>query len=123
LRYPQPDDACDYLPTKLVVIFSNASLHWVHDHPQAFQNFWKMLNSDKTKTRQLLIQCRGYGNLQRILAQLRRIIEFNEFKEYCANLNQPWYFAKPDDHLNLATTLAVQFRYFAPTPFYLPFNP
>ncbi|GEM_PF-2023138 len=35
-------------PTKLDVIFSNAALHWVHDHTQVFQHFWEMLNCDKT---------------------------------------------------------------------------
>jgi trans-aconitate methyltransferase len=38
---------------KLDVIFSNAALHWVHDNAQVFQHFWKMLNCDRTKTRQL----------------------------------------------------------------------
>jgi len=85
------------LPTKLDVIFSNAALHWVHDHAQVFQHFWDMLNCDETKGGQLLIQCGGYGNLQRILAILRRVMEFNEFKEYFASFNQSWYFAKPDD--------------------------
>jgi len=36
------------LPRKLDVIFSNAALHWAHDHTQVFQHFWKMLNCDKT---------------------------------------------------------------------------
>ena len=85
------------LPTKLDVIFSNAALHWVHDHAQVFKHFWDMLNCDETKGGQLLIQCGGYGNLQRILAILRRVMEFNEFKEYFASFNQSWYFAKPDD--------------------------
>ena len=85
------------LPTKLDVIFSNAALHWVHDHAQVFQHFWDMLNCDETKGGQLLIQCGGYGNLQRILAILRRVMEFNEFKEYFTSFNQSWYFAKPDD--------------------------
>jgi trans-aconitate 2-methyltransferase len=85
------------LPTKLDVIFSNAALHWVHDHAQVFQHFWKMLKSDRTNRRQLLIQCGGYGNLHRILTLLRRVMQLNEFEEYFANMNQSWYFAKPED--------------------------
>jgi trans-aconitate 2-methyltransferase len=85
------------LPTKLDVIVSNAALHWVHNHAQVFRHFWKMLNCDKTRTRQLLIQCGGYGNLQWILVLLRRVMKLNEFKVYLANMNQSWYFAKPDD--------------------------
>ena len=60
-----------------------------------------MLNCDGAKRRQLLIQCGGYGNLQGILVLLRRVMELNEFKEYFTNMNQPWYFAKPDDTINL----------------------
>jgi trans-aconitate methyltransferase len=49
----ESDFALVKLPTKLDVIFSNAALHWVHDHAQVFQHFWKMLICDRTKTRQL----------------------------------------------------------------------
>jgi len=85
------------LPTKLDVIFSNAALHWVHNHAQVFRHFWKMLKSDRTNGIQLLIQCGGYGNLNRILTLLRRVMQLNEFEEYFADMNQPWHFAKPDD--------------------------
>jgi trans-aconitate methyltransferase len=88
-------------PTKLDVIFSNAALHWVHDHTRVFHHFWEMLNCDSTRRRQLLIQCGGYGNLRRILTLLRRVIELNEFKVYFTKMNQPWYFAKPDDTTKL----------------------
>lgn len=89
------------LPTKLDVIFSNAALHLVHDHMRVFQHFWEMLNCDRTRRRQLLIQCGGYGNLRRILTLLRRVMELSEFKVYFTNMNQPWYFAKPDDTTKL----------------------
>jgi trans-aconitate methyltransferase len=35
----QSDFAEVTLPTKLVVIFSNAALHWVHNHGQVFRLF------------------------------------------------------------------------------------
>jgi trans-aconitate 2-methyltransferase len=46
---------------------------------------------------QLLIQCGGYGNLQKIIDKLERIIRFDRFKEHFADWNQPWYFAKAED--------------------------
>jgi trans-aconitate 2-methyltransferase len=73
------------LPTKLDVIFSNASLHWVHEHKQVFRHFWEMLNCDSTRRRQLLIQG-GYGNLRRHTL-LQRVMELNEFREYFRNMN------------------------------------
>ncbi|MGC1932984.1 MAG: class I SAM-dependent methyltransferase [Candidatus Nitrosopolaris sp.] len=92
----QSDIADVKLPTKLDVIFSNAALHWVHDHTQVFQHFWDMLNCDSTRRRQILIQCGGYGNLRGVLMLLRRVMKLNEFKVYFAKMNHPWYFAKPD---------------------------
>jgi trans-aconitate 2-methyltransferase len=93
----QSDIADVKLPGKLDVIFSNAALHWVRDHRQVFQHFWEMLKCDRTRRRQLLIQCGGYGNLRRVLMLLRRVMKLNEFKVYFAKMNQPWYFAKPDE--------------------------
>jgi len=89
------------LPTKLDVIFSNASLHWVRDHAKVFQHFWNMLKYDSSEPSQLLIQCGGYGNLQRILLLAQRVTELNEFNEYFTNMEQSWYFAKSDDTTKL----------------------
>jgi trans-aconitate 2-methyltransferase len=93
----QSDIADVNLPTKSDVIFSNAVLHWLHDHTQVFQHFWDLLNCDYTRGRQLLIQCGGYGNLREVLTLLRQVMKLNEFKVHFSKFNQPWYFAKPDD--------------------------
>ena len=102
------------LPRKMDVIFSNSALHWVQDHRKAFQKFWEMLkplnssdityrsvsssnNNTGNSGSQLLIQCGGYGNLQKIIDKLERIIRLDQFKEYFADWNQPWYFAKAED--------------------------
>jgi len=84
------------LPKKLDVIFSDAALHWAHNHAQVFRHFWKMLKSDRTKGSQLLIQCGSYGNLQTILALLRQVMQ-NEFEKNFKNMKLPWHFGKPDD--------------------------
>ncbi|MFL6408660.1 MAG: class I SAM-dependent methyltransferase, partial [Nitrososphaeraceae archaeon] len=101
------------LPRKVDVIFSNSALHWAQDHRKAFQNFWEMLkpmnNNDITyinvgsdsniigSSGQLLIQCGGYGNLQKIIDKLERITHLDRFKEHFTDWNQPWYFSKSDD--------------------------
>jgi len=89
------------LPTKLDLIFSNAVLHWVHDHIQVFQHFWNMLNCDGDMRGQLLIQRGGYGNLRRVYALIRRVMKLNEFRMFFTEMNRPWYFAKPDDTTHL----------------------
>lgn len=97
----QSDIADVELPTELDVIFSNAALHWVHDHTDVFQHFWDMLNCNSGRKGQLLIQCGGYGNLRRILSLLRGVMNLNEFKMYFRKMHRPWYFAKPDDTTHL----------------------
>ena len=85
------------LDLELDVIFSNAVLHWIHDHIQVFQHFWKMLKCNGLAKTELLIQCGGHGNLRGTLAVLQKITELKEFREYFSNMSIPWYFAKPDD--------------------------
>jgi hypothetical protein len=46
-----------------------------------------------TYSRQLLIQCGGYENIQQVIKILKRITHLDEFKEYFRNWKQPWYFA------------------------------
>jgi len=107
------------IPRKLDVVFSNSALHWIQDHRKVFQKFWEMLNpmnvsnkNDNISIRskdnnnsesngQLLIQCGGDGNLQRIISMLERITHLDQFKEYFTDWKKPWYFAKPDDTYKL----------------------
>ena len=76
-------------------------LHWVHDHIQVFKHFWNMLSCNGNRRRQLLIQSGGYGNLRRVDALVRQVMKLNEFNIYFTKMNQPWYFAKPDDTTRL----------------------
>jgi trans-aconitate methyltransferase len=105
------------LPGKMDVIFSNSALHWVRDHRKAFQNFWEMLkpmnysdditdisvsdnsNNNTAGGGQLLIQCGGHGNLQKIITILEQITHLDQFKEHFTEWKQPWYFAKAE-HTN-----------------------
>lgn len=107
------------IPRKLDVVFSNSALHWIQDHKKVFQKFWEMLhpinvssenndisissndNNNSESNGQLLIQCGGDGNLQRIISMLERITHLDQFKEYFTDWKQPWYFAKPDDTYKL----------------------
>ena len=107
------------IPRKVDVIFSNSAVHWIQDHRKAFQEFWMLLkpmndsnkitdisvssnnNSNTGSSGQLLIQCGGHGNLQKIITILERITHLDQFKERFTDWNQPWYFAKPDDTYKL----------------------
>jgi trans-aconitate 2-methyltransferase len=82
------------LPTEVDVIFSNSALHWILDQEAVFSHFWQLL---KPNSDELLIECDGYGNLDKISSIVSKIMQSNQFREYFANWKQSWYFPKPDD--------------------------
>jgi trans-aconitate 2-methyltransferase len=82
------------LPTKVDVIFSNSALHWILNQETVFSHFWQLL---KPNGGELLIECDGYGNLDRISSIVFKIMQSDEFRRYFANWKQSWYFPKPDD--------------------------
>lgn len=92
------------LPRKINVIYSNAVLHWISEHKKVFQHFWKLLCNDNNsssnnnnKGGQLLIQCGGYGNLEKVHRLINLVKESDEFKDYFMDWKEPWYFAKPSE--------------------------
>lgn len=78
---------------KFDVIFSNAVLHWILDHQKVFKNFYDLLNSKG----ELLIQCGGFGNLEKTLSLFNTVKDSPEFNRYFHEWKQSWYFAKPED--------------------------
>ena len=102
------------LTKKMDVVFSNSALHWVQDHRKAFQKFWEMLkpmnsndikdisvssnsNDNTGNSGQILIQCGGYGNLEKTRRILDKIKDSEKFKDYFKDWKSPWYFASPYD--------------------------
>jgi trans-aconitate 2-methyltransferase len=67
------------LPRKINLIYSNAVLHWISEHKKVFQHFWKLLcnnsntSSNNNKGEQLLIQCGGHGNLEKVHRLINRV--------------------------------------------------
>ena len=78
---------------RIDIIFSNAVLHWIPDHHQVFEHFFHLLNP----TGELLIQCGGYGNLEKTRLILDKIKDSEKFREYFKGWKNPWYFANPYD--------------------------
>jgi trans-aconitate methyltransferase len=127
------------LPIKLDVIFSNSALHWIQDHRIAFQNFWELLkpidndidgnNTEKVRdngidTRtggggQLLIQCGGYGNLQKVISILERITHLDRFKVHFKDWKQSWYFANVENTSKLLQKIGYMNTKVYPTSDYV----
>lgn len=81
------------LPLRFNVVFSNAVLHWIHDHHKVFRNFHDLLNE---KDGELLIQCGGFGNLQNVISVFNTVKDLSIFKRYFSDWKNPWNFAKPE---------------------------
>jgi trans-aconitate methyltransferase len=82
------------LPRKVDVIFSNSAIHWILDQKSLFSHFWQLL---KPYGGELLIECDGYGNLEKEADIAFKIMQSDQFKGYFANWTQSWYFPKPED--------------------------
>ena len=87
----------DKMQSKVNVIFSNAVLHWILDHNRVFSNFYDLLFDEG----QILIQCGGYGNLQKSISIFDAVKNSSEFKQYFSNWKNQWNFAKPSDTKNI----------------------
>lgn len=80
------------LQTKVDVIFSNAALHWILDQQKILSYFWQLLKPNG----ELLIECGGHGNLEKILSLIFKIIQSDQFKANFAGWKQPWFFPRPE---------------------------
>ena len=78
------------LPTKVDVIFLNASIHWILDHRKLFENFWQMLNNEG----EVLIQCGGHDNLEKIISVVDMIRLHAELRPFFCKLGGTLVFSK-----------------------------
>lgn len=70
------------------VVFSNAMLHWVHDHIGVLEGIYKAL---KPKGR-ILLQFGGYGNAKKILHIMNEVKLQRRYKRYFENFEFPYFF-------------------------------
>ena len=85
------------IPIKFNVIFSNAVLHWILDHHKVLESFYDLLNPEG----QLLVQCGGYGNLQKTLSIFDDVKDLPEFSEYFSEWKIDRNYAKPNETENI----------------------
>lgn len=70
------------------IIFSNAALHWIRDHSNLLERFFRSL---KPKGR-LLLQMGGKGNCQAFAVIARELIVSPEWRKYFLNFSYPYFF-------------------------------
>ena len=76
------------------ILFSNATLHWVDDHPSFLRGAAACLKSGG----RLVVSCGGKGNAQDVFAALRSVLRLKRWREHFRNLTAPYFFHRPEDY-------------------------
>lgn len=84
LRFTQPFD----------ILFSNATLHWVDDHPAFLRGAAACLKPGG----RLVVSCGGKGNAQDVFDALRSVLRLKRWREHFRNLTAPYFFHRPEDY-------------------------
>ena len=80
------------------LIFSNAALHWVKDHPKLLNNSYDLL----TEQGKIRFNFAGDGNCSNFYAVVREVMQFESFRESFTRFEWPWYMPSVRDYQALA---------------------
>lgn len=76
------------------ILFSNATLHWVDDHPAFLRGAAACLKPGG----RLVVSCGGKGNAQDVFAALRATVRLKQWRGLFRNLKAPYFFHRPGDY-------------------------
>ncbi len=80
------------LPEPVDAIFSNATFHWIPDHPKLFAALAAALKPGG----QLVAQCGGFGNIDGFRITADEVARSGEFAPYFTEWKGPWNYARAD---------------------------
>jgi trans-aconitate 2-methyltransferase len=80
------------LPEQVDAIFSNATFHWIADHPKLFARLAATLRPGG----QLVAQCGGFGNIDAFRVLADDVAQTPEFSSHFTNWQGPWNYATPE---------------------------
>ena len=80
------------LPARVDAILSTATFHWILDHDALFAQLATVLRPGG----QLVAQCGGAGNIDRVRMAIDEVIQTPPFEAAFADWRDPWEFADPD---------------------------
>jgi trans-aconitate 2-methyltransferase len=80
------------LPEPVDAIFSNATFHWIPDHPKLFASLAATLKPGG----QLVAQCGGFGNIDSFRVLADEVAQSGEFAAYFTDWQGPWNYARAD---------------------------
>jgi trans-aconitate 2-methyltransferase len=80
------------LPERVDAVFSNATFHWIPDHPKLFASLASVLKPGG----RLVAQCGGFGNIDSFRVLADEVAFTGEFASYFVGWKGPWNYAKAD---------------------------
>jgi len=80
------------LPEQVDAVFSNATFHWVPDHPKLFASLASVLKPGG----RLVAQCGGFGNIDSFRVLADEVAATGEFAPYFVGWKGPWNYAKAE---------------------------
>ena len=76
------------------IVFSNAALHWVDDHPAFLAGAARLLKPSGT----LIVSCGGEGNAAGIVNAMDEVIYRKDWARYFSEFDFPYYFYSTTDY-------------------------
>ncbi len=76
------------------LIFSNAALHWVDDHPAFLRGAAAVLRPGG----RLVVSCGGRGNAQEVFVALRAELRLKRWREFFRKVAAPYFFHSPEEY-------------------------
>jgi len=74
-------------------VFSNAVFHWIRDHDLLFERLHAALRPGG----QLVAQCGGQGNVERLHRVANRLATEEPYAEHLSDWERPWHFAGAEE--------------------------
>jgi trans-aconitate methyltransferase len=84
IRFAQPFD----------LVFSNATLHWVDDHPAFLRGAAACLRPGG----RLVVSCGGKGNAQDVFVTLRPEMRLKHWRQFFRRIPKPYFFHSPAEY-------------------------
>ena len=94
LQFEQMDARSMVSDRRFDIVFSNAALHWVDDHPAFLGGAARLLRAGGT----LILSCGGEGNAAGIVQAMEEVIQKNQWSGYFTEFAFPYYFYSTTDY-------------------------
>lgn len=94
LRFEEMDAREIQFAQPFDLVFSNAALHWVDDHPAFLRGAARVLRPGG----RMLVSCGGKGNAQDVFLALRTVIRRQGWRSYFRKIPPPYFFHRPEEY-------------------------